>query len=251
MPNITEYQNTYINELKHQFDRFEHLIGRIHLGELGRARELFIKNFLISKLPPNTRFSTGFVYNAEKKQVTKQIDIIIWDGRITPLFELEDLIVLPPKAVFGILEVKSYLDSDNAKEVVSNASYNASVIDNEIFNGLWVYKTRYKLNTEHRTNFTEALEESKGALNHIALGPDKFIKYWLKYSKQNDNGTLNDNNMYSIYQLKGLAPIWLTGNLCEHVEYCLSGTPIDRTTRDILYPYNKEVRLLKDLELED
>lgn len=39
--------------------------------------------------------------------ILHQIDIIVYDANIAPLFRSGDLVVVVPKSVFGIIEVKT------------------------------------------------------------------------------------------------------------------------------------------------
>ena len=82
-----------------------------HPGELGSDREEVIRGFLRRNLPSRFEVSTGFVFDAAGK-ISEQIDIVIADSQVCPLFEMPGKVRLfPCEAVVAIGQVKSSMTS--------------------------------------------------------------------------------------------------------------------------------------------
>ena len=82
-----------------------------HPGELGVGREEIIRRFLKSYLPGKFGVSTGFVFDCDGN-LSKQVDIIIYDSSICPIFRTKGGIGLfPCEAVVAVGEVKSAISS--------------------------------------------------------------------------------------------------------------------------------------------
>ena len=96
-------------------DRLESLIGDVHRGENGKYREAILKNVISKFLPKNYSMGTGFVINA-KKEITKQIDIIVYENSSPVLFSEGDFVVVLANTVKAIIEVKSSMKS--GKELI-------------------------------------------------------------------------------------------------------------------------------------
>lgn len=82
-----------------------------HPGELGTGREEVIRDFLRRHLPKRFGVSTGFVFDVHGN-VSRQIDVIIYDAFICPSFEaVGGKLFFPCEAVVCVGEVKSTLNS--------------------------------------------------------------------------------------------------------------------------------------------
>ena len=82
-----------------------------HPGELGTGREEVLRQFLRKYLPQRFGVSTGFVVDSSGN-VSKQIDVIIYDALLTPKFEaVGGKIFHPCESVVCVGEVKSVLTS--------------------------------------------------------------------------------------------------------------------------------------------
>ncbi len=82
-----------------------------HPGEKGTAREAVIREFLTSHLPTKFRVSTGFVFDCHGT-LSKQLDIVIVDASICPIFEAPGgKFLFPCEAVVAAGEVKSVVRS--------------------------------------------------------------------------------------------------------------------------------------------
>jgi hypothetical protein len=93
-------------------------IGK-HRGIKGSKRETIIKNFLRDTLPQQYSIGDGEVFNSDG-EVSRQVDIIIHNSQM-PVFKYSRYLLLYPiESVFGVCEVKSFLDKDRLQEAVEN-----------------------------------------------------------------------------------------------------------------------------------
>ena len=80
-----------------------------HAGEYGMFRETIVRDFLKFVTPRSLDMSTGFVITS-KDDVSTQCDIVVFDSRMTPLYQEGDRQrFFPVESVFCIGEVKSKL----------------------------------------------------------------------------------------------------------------------------------------------
>lgn len=184
---LTEFYKSLGKELEAVKDRVRSLIGDAHWGEDGRYREAVLKNVISKFLPKNYSIGTGFVIN-EKKEITKQIDIIIYDDTSPVLFSEGDFVVVLANTVKAIIEVKSSIKSTNSLiEIIKTCEENAKKIESnwalnqKMFNGIFCYNSNLSF---------EILESSLGdffhfstcrifsKVNNISLGNKTFLHLW-------------------------------------------------------------------------
>lgn len=102
--------------LKMKID-FEYLTKQIEHKELkGRAREIVIKKFLAKYLPLSLGVKSGEIVSSNGN-VSKQMDIIIFDNLNCPIFLREDEVhIFPIESVYAVIEVKSHLNSEELED---------------------------------------------------------------------------------------------------------------------------------------
>ena len=207
-----KFHRSISNELKVIQDRVRNLIGSTHWGEEGRYKEAVLMSIIRRFLPENVSIGTGFILkkDGDEIKISSQIDIIIYDNTYPVLFAEGDFLITTPANVKGIIEVKTKLDSSEVIDVVSKATNNGKVVEAEIFNGIFIYNKGNIVNENNISdNLKSALEESKGVVNHICLGKDIFIKFWL------GNPQSNLSNIYSIYKINKLSFSYFISNIAE------------------------------------
>ncbi|MBI2970856.1 MAG: hypothetical protein HYY37_00380 [Candidatus Aenigmarchaeota archaeon] len=210
--NPEKFHRSISKELKVIQDRVRNLMGSAHWGEEGRYKEAVLRSIIRRFLPKNVSIGTGFILKKEGDEIkiSNQIDIIIYDNTYPVLFAEGDFLITTPANVKGIIEVKTKLNSSDVMDVVSKATNNGKVVDNEIFSGVFVYNEGNIVNNSNISdNLKSALKESKGVVNHICLGEDIFIKFWPR------NPQSNFPNKYSIYRIKDLSFSYFISNLAE------------------------------------
>ena len=278
MPNYLEYQKSVVAEFKALEKRVRHLIDNNHWGEEGRFKEAILINYLRRVLPKHLSVGTGFIRN--KDNITKQIDIIIYDNTYPLLFSEGDFIIATSENVVAIIEVKSNIVPSEICEIIDIANRNAEIItgnsDMFLFNGVFSYncniKTERYINNlkEHDFNYITEKQHSNqvvsnrlySCVNHITLGNDYFIKLWpLGQDEENSKKYLSENYedympYYSLYKMnEGLAISYFLSNLQEFIIKRATGTysaELTEEMKEFLYPLQggKELNLIDRAYLE-
>lgn len=196
--NIKNFQKSITTELTLTKDRVEFLIGNANWGDVGRYKEAILRKTISQFLPSNLQIGTGFIIgNSDHQfgrngQISSQLDIIIYEDKSPVIFREGDFVIITESAVRAIIEVKTkvvnYSDletegQDNALNKIINKINRLR--DFETFNPVGNHRKKFVgiFSYEHDQDFSneridEALRLSNGIVNHISLGPNKFIRYW-------------------------------------------------------------------------
>jgi len=206
MPDYKKFQKSIADELLSIKSRVSDLLDKVHHGEDGRYKEAIFVDVLRRALPDIAKIGTGFVIGDDNEQ-TSQIDIIVYDGRHSVIFQKGDFVIVPKASVLGIIEVKTRLGApdgstklikkkaiEDAVKAIKKAGVNGKIVMRlrgrdlngnicynrhngmqGIFNGIMAYECNDLVIDQQ---VREALKESNGFLNHIAFGKDIFLKYW-------------------------------------------------------------------------
>lgn len=90
-----------------------------HAGEYGMFREAIVRDFLKFVVPRSLDMSTGFVITG-MNDVSKQCDVIIFDSKMTPLYQEGDRQrFFPIESIFCMGEVKSTLSRSQLAEALN------------------------------------------------------------------------------------------------------------------------------------
>ena len=101
-----------------------------HKSEKGRLRELFVSKILAKFLTSQFGMGTGVIIN-QKREQSKEIDIIVYDNRILPPFVEEQKVgVYPAECVLGVIQVRSWI----SKEIIKEYAKSARRLYEEIYN---------------------------------------------------------------------------------------------------------------------
>ena len=91
-----------------------------HRGDRGEFRERVIEAFLRPFLPECYGIGSGQVFSADG-QSSRQIDVVFYDAVFSNiLFKNEQNSLFTAESVYGTMEVKSYLSSDDLRTSVEN-----------------------------------------------------------------------------------------------------------------------------------
>ena len=191
-------------------------------------------NFLKGFLPNNVEVGTGFIRDGDN--ISTQIDIIIYNPSLPLYFKENDFIIVQPKSVLGIIEVKSNPDRNKIAGAILKASQAGELIkENLIFNGLFIFgdannnqnpsskilnKPR---NGEFKESLLDALSKNNG-INHIVSNDGAFIKKW------------NEEDKFSCYAIKDLAASYFFSNLLDIINSRTELLGILEAMYDHLYP---------------
>lgn len=226
--NIKEFHQSVTKELNLIKDRVRNLIGDAHWGEEGRYKEAIVKNIFKKFLPANISLGTGFILKnsdiiygeRSSLSVSKQIDIIVYDNSYPLLFSEGEFIVVSPKDVKAIIEVKTSINNSIIGETIDKANFNGTFLKEDCFNGLLVFNkyrsqpnSDSKLTGTFKTKLEDTLCLNGVKLNHICFGTDTFIKYWpKKYSKSNPR-----RECFSLYSIEDLSFTYFLSNLIHNI----------------------------------
>lgn len=167
----TDRLNNYLSKIAQEIsvasDRINDLID--HPQVKGNYREYLLKSVLKKYLPKKYDVGTGFIIGCPR-----QCDILIYDCiNYFPIFKEDDLIVIHPKAIRAVIEVKTSLNSKFLKEGLE--------LINDVSKLLIYPKPAFKAIFSFNTNYTTA-------------------KPSLKIIKDFYNGDLNKNIATFLFQ---------------------------------------------------
>lgn len=211
-----EFYGSLSRELMAVKDRVRSLIGDANWGEDGRYREAVLKNVISRFLPKNYSIGTGFVIN-NKKEITKQIDLIIYDDSSPVLFSEGDFVIVLANTVKAIIEVKSSINSSGKLlEIMKTCEENAKKIEinfaqnDKMFNGIFCYESSLSFETL-KTSLNDCSHITNCSIfrkvNNLALGNEKFLRLWA-------------SKPFSLrgYELKGLSFAYFISNLLTYLD---------------------------------
>lgn len=116
-----ELEETFKEEFDQKLEQLKRFTN--HGPSLGRYVEILLLNLLKKYLPQKYAFNSGFIYalNPSLDQpVSPQLDIICHDRINFPVFfDENEIVVLSPKAVKCIIEVKSTLTADSLNQILN------------------------------------------------------------------------------------------------------------------------------------
>lgn len=112
---IDIFRSAFSQRAKVLFQDDEKYNRLMHPGEFGTYREGITRDFLQSFLPQHLAIGTGFIVNA-LKDVSGQIDIVIYDPSLTPPLESKNRQkFFPMETVIAVGEIKSDVDKGQFK----------------------------------------------------------------------------------------------------------------------------------------
>lgn len=245
--NILKFQKSITEELNLTKDRVRHLIGSANWGVEGGYKEAILRKIISQFLPLNLSIGTGFIlgnidhYSGNLPTTSTQLDIIIYENKTPVIFREGEFIIITETAVRAVIEVKTKVTNysgsvdKNGKNALNkiiektndlkkfNSFRNPDINNGAQRKFVGVFSYEYKLDFM-KDNIETALRLSNGLVNHISLGPNKFIKYWDTPYDSN----LSENyrgRCYVRYDLKNLSFSYFISNLLHFVS---DEEPVDR-----------------------
>lgn len=192
-----EYYKSINAEFEALQNRITYLIGHTHHATTGGYHESLLRSFLSKYLPENIGVGRGFIVFNQRQSPTRgnrtndltynsnEMDIILYDKNRPVLYkDSSELVIVEPRSVKGIIEVKKKLSRARLSSVVEKLSHNTQKINearnqnSNIFAGLFAYQTEVTPNEVLRTLKQYAQENREKVVNHICLGNSDFIKFW-------------------------------------------------------------------------
>ena len=158
------------HRIRQWFDKLENVLtaqaefaGLLeHNVTIGQLREFFTKNVLTRFLPSNLTVGSGQVISTNEEQISKQIDIIIYDNNF-PKFSFTgdpDNSLYPIEGVHATIELKTELYENGLKEALDNC-YSVATLDIEI-------------DPNHKQNLINRIRDKRNVSKEFA----EQILYW-------------------------------------------------------------------------
>ncbi|WP_379964901.1 DUF6602 domain-containing protein [Epilithonimonas sp. UC225_85] len=229
--NIRRFQESITQELEVTKNRVRDLIGNRHWGEEGRYKEAILKNVIKNFLPSNMSIGTGFIVDSRNPDnISKQIDIILYDNTYPVLFSEGDFIITTLKNVKALIEVKSRLNPTTLRDVIVQFEESVSMLDfksnyqfrldgryknyrTKIFLGVFAFDFDGNVENTHIKNY---LSDSDGLVNHFSLGTNIFIKKWKNIEGLNLQPLIDlKKDFYNIYEINNLSFSYFISNLMD------------------------------------
>lgn len=256
--NSRGFQESITKELCIIKDRVRDLIGDRHWGEEGRFKEAILKNILRKFLPNNISVGTGFIVDSiDGNEISRQLDIILYDNTYPVLFSEGDFIITTKKNVKGVIEVKSKLNLGTLARAIQQFDESINMIlpflgsryttnrrfQTPVFFGLFAFEFQGNYDSDRIDN---ALSISNKIINHISLGSHYFIRKW----ESEDGKRLVPKvetkfDFYNLYELDNLSFSYFISNLIDIV----SGGLNDRYWFSFPIPGTKEQHRNRTVEL--
>lgn len=229
---IVNFQKSITRELTLTKDRVEFLIGDANWGDVGRYKEAILRKTISQFLPSNLNIGTGFIVGntdhqfGNNGQISSQLDIIIYEDKSPVIFREGDFVIITENAVRAVIEVKTKVINygnrqNNALNTIIEKINRLRNFDSfspigrhrKKFIGIFSYEYDHEFSDQR---VDEALKNSNGLVNHISLGPNKFIRYWENTDRLNPKPDYH-GRCYIRYDLTDLSFSYFISNLLHIV----------------------------------
>jgi hypothetical protein len=112
-----------LQRLKAEAEYFSRLTG--HNPELGRLNETHLVKLLRDYLPPKIGIGSGFIVSGGPNPTqSPQCDIILYDAlNNAPFYKSETWSIFPIEMVYGVIEVKTYLDQSTLEDAFKKCAH--------------------------------------------------------------------------------------------------------------------------------
>jgi len=226
MINPLEFQKSINAELQVVKDRVRNLIGTANWGDEGAYKEAILRNVIGQYLPKNLSIGNGFILKKGSNldntdfEVSKQIDILIYDNSYPVIFSEGNFVIVIEESVKGIIEVKSKIycgktHNNSLYKIIEKFNTFDRFLkirekgNNRVFKGIFGYEFEQGIDSKI---IDESLEISNGMVNHISLDKSIFIRHWI------DNKGLPihvdcKSDFYNIYDIDNLSHAYFISNL--------------------------------------
>lgn len=214
--NLVSYHQSISSEISITQNRIRDLIGEAHWQTDGEYKEAVLRRVLRTHLPESVKVGKGFVcYPGE---ASRQIDLLLVDATKPTLFREGDVFLVTPDAVKAVVEVKTTFRRGPARGEGSVFSKLANTVQMIRANGnpqcqagLFAYADD---GTSHEDVLRELAEATEGindrAVNWVALGKDRFIRYWNQAPEPAYGVT---GSAWHLYEMRNLAFAYFVGNV--------------------------------------
>ena len=173
-----------------------------HNPTIGVLTEEILRKFLSTYLPKGVAIEQGFIID-EEGNLSKQIDIIIYDNQLySPLYRVNDIVVVPNKSVIAIIEVKTTVKGKKAfHDIIKYFKSVSKILDNRTKTHLFIYNaaTTFKLN-EYFQNYKHPGDYQKFDHDTFHYLPDVITGIQASYHLRKDHVVFERDMMgYTAY----------------------------------------------------
>lgn len=213
------YHKSIGEVLKNSENRIRNLIGRSHWLTDGEHKESILRKVISDFAPEIYRIGSGFICYPSSSDNSTQIDILVTSKMNPTLYKSGELHFVTPDCANAIVEVKTKLtNGDSLTGVIRGLSEQVRRIRTSNTNcwaGLFIYEAG-RLTDE---NVLEALQtvvnnDPLGAINCVAIGENKFVRYWATGHSQSQ---LPQEPVWHAYELNSLSQPYFISNLISHL----------------------------------
>jgi hypothetical protein len=247
---LDSYYQSLSAELTAVKDRVRQLIDTPQWLTDGQWKESVLRSVLRRHAPANVGVGSGFVVRPDG--ATGQIDVLLYDASKPVLFRDSELVMVTPDACLGVIEVKSRTRNllDDFDRLSEKARFLQSRPDEAPrermpFVGFFSYEWNPRDIEDVLPllrNVAPMREEAtgrEGIINHVALGPSHFIRFWESDPQRRQNRAFN---RWRAYHMADRAFGYFMTNAVEAVS-----SPTSFNT-DAWFPRNgKEMYQIADL----
>jgi hypothetical protein len=209
---LTQLFESISHECEALQDRVRHLIDDQHWLTDGEFKETILRTIIRRTAPETVKVGRGFVLTLGAQST--QVDILIYDSSYPVLYRDGDLVFISPIACRGIVEVKTTLKLSTLREAALKLADMADSIRSHSRKPLFVGLFSYGFTAAHRERVLDTLQGASGGsplrvINHAALGPNTFVKYW----EANPNTRHKGYETWHQYEMERLGPGYFIHNL--------------------------------------
>lgn len=138
---FNDFYRLKTEELLNELSQVKTFIKK-HNPTIGTLTEEILRKFLTTFLPKGVSVEQGFIVNNEG-ELSRQIDIIIYDSQLyAPFYRINDIVVVPNASVLAIVEVKTTVKSKTAFHEIINYFYSVSKhVNSETSKYLFIYNS--------------------------------------------------------------------------------------------------------------
>ncbi len=214
-----------MNNIKEMFSNLEEsIVNRMNIKiehnlEDGKYREELIRDFLKNIIPSKYSITNGFIIDSDKN-MSDEMDIIIYDTNYVPPFFKETYSVIPIESVIAVIQVKTTLSKKELAKAVTNLNsidrLNSKVGGSIISaSGLVLEESRYikpyKILVTNKSSLAKKynFEEELKSIDMIYIMADENKKRLLIKNKstnaivnQNLDNLIEAQNNYEVKEVK-------------------------------------------------
>jgi hypothetical protein len=173
---VEAYFRSITKELESLKDRVRTFIGSAHWLTDGEWKESVLRSVLVSRLPDTVKIGRGFILT--ERGPSTQCDILLYKASSPVLFREGDLVILPPEAVVGVIEVKTRLDSGKLRESVRKLADIGLLLNSRTLLGLFAYESNMNNSQTVLDTLQTECDHWTSRVDLLCLGCSMFVKWW-------------------------------------------------------------------------